>query len=119
MTVEKLLADDLIAALREATGRGVTIKLGGVSPDVGEQIREEIPGVETFESLWTWSDTAAGRLLLVDRRTTLLSALVNGANAERSAPRSETAVWGDGSSNGLVAVLKAIFAWRLGSQEDA
>jgi hypothetical protein len=66
-----------------------------------------------FESLWVWSDTAAGRLMMVDEKKTLVSALVNGADAGPSEPRSETAIWGDGDTNSLVVVLKAIFTWRL------
>jgi hypothetical protein len=66
-----------------------------------------------FESLWVWSDTSAGRLMMVDGRKTLVSVLVNGVDADPSAPRSETAIWGEGETNSLVVVLRAIFAWRL------
>jgi hypothetical protein len=66
-----------------------------------------------FESLWVWSDTAAGRLMMVDGQKTLVSALVNGVEADPSDSRSETAVWGEGNTNSLVVVLKAIFTWRL------
>jgi sugar-specific transcriptional regulator TrmB len=113
MTVEDLLTDDLIDELAAAAERGVSIKLGGVSNDVEEQIRDAIPGVSVFESLWIWSDTSAGRLMMVDGQKTLVSALVNGVDANHSDPRSETAIWGEGETNSLVAVLKAIFTWRL------
>jgi sugar-specific transcriptional regulator TrmB len=113
MTVEELLTEDLIEGLSEAADRGVSIKLAGISPDVQERIQAEIPGATIFESLWVWTDTSAGRLMLVDERKTLVSALVNGVDADRSDPRSETAIWGGGETNSLVVVLKAIFAWRL------
>ena len=113
MTVEELLTDDLIDALGDAAERDVSIKLGGVSADVQERIRDDIPGATMFESLWIWSDTPAGRLMMVDGRKTLVSALVNGADASPSDPRAETAIWGEGETNSLVAVLKAIFTWRL------
>ena len=71
-----------------------------------------------FESLWLWSDTAAGRLMMVDGQKTLVSALVNGSDASPSDPRSETAIWGEGDTNSLVVVLKAIFAWRLDTVES-
>lgn len=116
MTVEDLLTDDIVDELREAAERGVTISLGGVSADVQSRIREEIPGAELFESLWIWSDTPAGRLLMVDGSRTLVSVVVNGADAAPADPRSETAIWGSGETNSLVVVLKAIFTWRL---EDA
>ncbi len=110
MTVEDLLTDDLVDALSDACDRGVDIKLGGVSPEVQERIQEDIPNATMFESLWVWSDTPAGRLMLVDRQKTLVSALVDHKTAD---PRSETAIWGAGENNSLVVVLNAIFAWRL------
>jgi sugar-specific transcriptional regulator TrmB len=116
MTVEDLLTDDLITGLREAADRGVSIKLAGVSAAVQERIREDIPEATMFETLWVWSDTSAGRLMMVDGRKTLVSALVDGAD-DPSAPRSETAIWGEGEQNSLVVVLRAIFAWRLETAE--
>ena len=113
MTVEDLLTDEIIEALSTAADRGVSIKLGGVSSEVQEQIQDDIPGAEMFESLWVWSDTPAGRLMMVDNRRTLVSALVNGAESAFTHPRSETAIWGEGESNSLVIVLRAIFTWRL------
>ncbi|PSP32233.1 TrmB family transcriptional regulator [Halobacteriales archaeon QH_10_67_22] len=117
MTVEDLLTDEVIEALGETADRGVSIHLGGVSQDVQDRIQDTIPGATMFESLWVWSDTAAGRLMMVDGEKTLVSALVNGAEATRSDPRSETAVWGEGDTNSLVVVLKAIFTWRLDTGE--
>jgi sugar-specific transcriptional regulator TrmB len=119
MSVEDVLTDDVIEALSEAAERGVTIKLGGVSAEVQARIQDDIPGATTYESLWVWSDTPAGRLMLVDGRKTLVSALVNGSDASPTDPRSETAIWGDGETNSLVAVLKAIFAWRLGGEPSS
>ncbi|WP_324760502.1 TrmB family transcriptional regulator [Haloarcula sp. GH36] len=116
MTVEDLLTDDLLDVLSEAAERGVSIKLGGVSADVQARIQDDIPGATIFESLWVWSDTPAGRLMMIDGRKTLVSALVNGADASPADPRSETAIWGEGDSNSLVVVLKAIFTWRLDTE---
>ena len=117
MTVENLLTDEIIRALGEAADRGVSIQLGGVSQDVRNRIQDEIPGATMFKSLWVWSDTTAGRLMMVDGRKTLVSALVNGAGADLSDPRSEIAIWGEGDTNSLVVVLKAIFTWRLDTAE--
>lgn len=113
MTVEGLLTDTVIDALRDAAQSGVTVCLGGVSPDVQDRIQEEIPDVELFESLWVWRDTPAGRLMMVDDRQTLVSVLVNGADTTPMDARSETAIWGSGETNSLVVVLNAIFTWRL------
>jgi sugar-specific transcriptional regulator TrmB len=118
MTVENLLSEDVIEGLSEATGRDVSIKLGGVSEEVQDRIQDEIPGATIFESLWVWSDTSAGRLMMIDGRKTLISALVNGTDASPSDPRSETAIWGEGAENSLVVVLKAIFTYRLGQENQ-
>lgn len=119
MTVEELLTEDIIDALHDAADRGVTISLGGVSPAVQERIQDEIPGAGLFDSLWVWSDTPAGRLMMVDRTRTLVSVLVNGTDAALTDPRAETAIWGAGETNSLVVVLRAIFTWRLQNVEDA
>jgi len=113
MTVEELLTEDIIDALHAAAERGVTISLGCVSPEVQERIQDEIPGADLFDSLWVWSDTPAGRLMMVDGTRTLVSVLVNGKDAAPSDPRAETAIWGAGKTNSLVVVLRAIFTWRL------
>jgi predicted transcriptional regulator len=117
MTVEDLLTEDVVDALGDAAERGVTVTLGGVSGAVRDRIEAEIPGAELFESLWVWSDTPAGRLMMVDGTQTLVSVRVNGADAAPTDPRSETAIWGTGETNSLVVVLKAIFTWRLGNDE--
>lgn len=117
MTVEELLTDDVVDALGEAAARGVRISLGGVSADVQDQIRDAVPGAELFESLWVWSDTPAGRLMMVDGTQTLVSVLVNGTDAAPTDPRWETAIWGSGETNSLVVVLKAVFTWRLGADD--
>jgi len=113
MTVEDLLTEDIVDALRAAAERGVAIRLGGVSPAVQERLRNDIPGAELFDSLWVWSDTPAGRLMMVDGSQTLVSVLVNGEDAAPTDPRSETAIWGAGETNSLVVVLRAIFTWKL------
>ncbi|SEO90236.1 Sugar-specific transcriptional regulator TrmB [Halogranum amylolyticum] len=113
MTVESLLTDELIAGLSDAADRGVSIKLGGISPDVQERIQNDIPGAVMFESLWVWSDTSAGRLMMTDGDKTLVSVRVNGEDATQATSRSETAIWGEGETNSLAVVLKAIFTWRL------
>ncbi|WP_353633383.1 helix-turn-helix domain-containing protein [Halobacterium sp. NMX12-1] len=117
MTVGELLTEDVVDALEAAADRGVAIELAGVSPDVQERIQREVPDAELFESLWMWSDTPAGRLMMVDGETTLVSVLVDGDNGRPSTPESETAIWGSGESNSLVVVLRAIFTWRLGGAE--
>jgi sugar-specific transcriptional regulator TrmB len=113
MTVENLLTDELIAGLKDASDRGVSIKLAGISSDVQERIQEEIPSATMFESLWVWSDTSAGRLMMVDGDKTLVSVRMNDEDITLADSRSETAIWGAGETNSLAVVLRAIFTWRL------
>lgn len=119
MTVEDLLVDECLDALRAATDRDVRIRLAGLSPDVRANIQREIPGAEEFESIWEWSDMPAGRLLMVDQEKTLASVLVADDDEHPSEPRTETAIWGTGETNSLVVVLNALFTWQLvGTRDD-
>lgn len=117
MTVEEVLTDEVVTALADAADRDVTIRLGGVSPAVQARIHDEIPGADVFESLWLWSDTPAGRLLLVDGDRTLVS--VHSEDGGETGAVDETAIWGSGESNSLVVVLKAIFTWRLDDSPES
>ncbi|MDZ5812418.1 helix-turn-helix domain-containing protein [Halorubrum sp. AD140] len=113
MTVEELLDDECLEALRAAADRGVAIRLAGQSSDVRSRAQREIPEAETFESIWEWSDVSAGRLLMVDEKKTLASVLVSDDGAHPPEFREETAIWGTGETNSLVVVLKELFAWQL------
>ncbi|MDS0297185.1 TrmB family transcriptional regulator [Halogeometricum sp. S1BR25-6] len=119
MTVDELLSEEVLDRLRAASRRGVSIKVAGLSQPVRDDVREEVPGADPFESLWAWSETPAGRLLMVDREKTLVSVLVQGNGDHPPEPRDETAIWGAGETNGLVVVLKAMFTWELDAKSDA
>lgn len=107
---EGLLTDGVTGALRAASERGVDVRLAEMSPASTRRVHDAVPGATAFESLWDWSDTPAGRLLLVDERRTLVSVLVDGSAT--TGPRDETAIWGSGPENGLVVVLRALFGWQ-------
>ena len=113
VTVDGLLTDEIVRALRAASARGVSVKLGAMSEAVESDIREEVPDAELFDSLWIWTDTPAGRLLMVDETKTLASVLVPGSDTPSPESQEETAIWGSGSTNSLVVVLKAMFTWHL------
>ena len=113
MTVEELFGDEILEGLKQAAERDISIQLAGLSSSILDEIRVEIPSVEVFESLWIWSDTPAGRIMMVDGKKTLASVIVNGHDDHPRDPPSETAIWGSGKTNSLVVVLKAIFTWRL------
>lgn len=118
MTVDDLLTDEMVEQLRAASERDVSIRIANMSRDVEDDIREEVPDAEVFESLWNWSDTPAGRLLMVDGERTLVSVLVRGAGDQPSGAQDETAIWGSGETNSLVTVLKAVFTWQLDGNRD-
>lgn len=111
-TVGDLLTEDVLDGLADASDRGADVRVAGLADDVGDRIAERIPEARTFESLWVFSDTPAGRLLLVDGETTLVSVRTDDVSREDGAP-GETAVWGSGEHNHLSVVLRALFAWRL------
>lgn len=113
MTVEELLTDDVVAALSDASDRGVSIRLAAMSDSAETELEQVVPEADVFESLWAFSDTPAGRLLMVDETKTLVSVLVRGDDTQSSEPRNETAIWGSGEANSLVVVLKALFTWHL------
>lgn len=113
MTVADLLTEECLDALRTAADRDVTVRIAGSSPAVEAEITEEIPEVEPFESIWEWSDTPTGRLLMVDGVGTLASVFSPGDGDFPPKPRDETAIWGMGETNSLVMVLKALFTWQL------
>jgi hypothetical protein len=87
--------------------------------DVTEtEIRKQLPEAELFESLWDWSDTPAGRLLMVDGEKTLVSVLVPGNGDHPPETLDETAIWGTGETNNLVLILKMIFTWHLNGNRE-
>jgi hypothetical protein len=106
-----LLTDDVTRALRAAADRGVDVNLAGVSDGVEATVREAVPDAETFASLWTFADTPAGRVVMIDGRMTLVSVLADDGGA--ATEREETAIWGTGETNSLVVVLRALFTWQL------
>jgi len=110
MTVDELLTDDHLAALSAAEARGVDIHLGNVSADVESRVLDRVPSTKSFETAWKWAEEGAGSLLVTDRRTALVSVLVDRADASSI---EETAIWGTGERNSLVVVLRTIFTWRL------
>jgi len=116
MTVDELLTDAHVDRLRGAADRGVDMYIAGTSEDVESQLQDAIPSAKTFETLWEWADTPAGTLLVADESRVLVSVRADG-NGSRTV--DETAIWGTGRRNSLVVVLRAIFTWRLESNDLA
>lgn len=114
MSVGELLTEEVVAALEGAADRGADVAVGDVSADVEHRVQEQVPAATTFETLWDWSTTPAGRLLMVDREAVLVG-VFDGKEADGR--QLETAIWGRGETNGLVVVLRAMFTWQLDAEE--
>jgi sugar-specific transcriptional regulator TrmB len=106
MSVEELLTDEIVDALRTAEDRGVRVGLAPTDDAVRRRVRGAVEAVETVETSWDPTETPAGRVVLVDRERTLASVLVE----DGAGGREETAIWGSGETNSLVVVLRATFA---------
>jgi hypothetical protein len=90
-----------------------------MSQSVEARLEQDVPDAQLFESVWDWSDTPAGRLLMVDQKKTLVSVLVDGNSEHPPEPQDETAIWGTGQTNSLVVVLKALFTWQLDNDRES
>ncbi|EMA59364.1 TrmB family transcriptional regulator [Halorubrum lipolyticum] len=114
VTLDVLLTDAVVDALRSAADRGVAVRVSGMDFSAADEDGDRLPEGCGFESPRAWTGVPAGRLLMVDRRRTLASVLVDGTGEHPSSARDETAIWGAGETNSLVVVLKAMFAWLNG-----
>lgn len=108
VTVEDSLSEELVARLASAIDRGVSVRLGGLSPAVGQLVRTEPSGATTFEPRGLWSEARTGRLAVVDERSALVRA--SDGETDQSDRQNETAICGAGRANGLVVLLSAISA---------
>lgn len=118
MTAEEVLTEEIAESLARASDRGASIRLAEMSQSAETCLEREVPDAQAFESLWDWSDTPVGRLLMVDQEKTLVSVLVDGDGDHPPEPRDETAIWGAGPANSLVVVLKALFTWQLDGNRE-
>jgi sugar-specific transcriptional regulator TrmB len=119
VTAGELLTDEIAECLSTVSDRGVSVRLAEMSRSVESRLERDVPDARSFESAWDWSDTPAGRLLMVDQEQTLVSVLVDGGGEHPPDLRDETAIWGMGQTNSLVVVLKALFTWQLDDGREA
>jgi sugar-specific transcriptional regulator TrmB len=107
---------ELVARLGSALDRGVDVTVGTLdgSPD---GLRETLSGADVFSSGVGWiasssdaeDSTEIRRVMLFDRETILVSS----DHATDSDASEETAVFGHGFNNGLVAVLRRMLSSRI------
>lgn len=110
---ESLLTDDLVETLIDVDD-GVELILGALTKSLETQIRTALPHATTFVSGLEWlhgdktneSETAVGRLLLVDRSTILVSSIMPDSKVEQ-------AIFGEGFGNGLVVIARRLMAQGL------
>lgn len=107
LTVDSLLTDDILAQLRAASERGVTIRVANSTAATYERMQTAVPAAELVKTPWEWDEPPTGRLLFVDQETVLMSTLPSGDGP------NEIAIWGSGAENSLVVVLETIIAWWL------
>lgn len=113
-----LLTADLVEDLN-SVDEDVDLLVGALSESLQKTIQDEVPRAKTFVSGLEWlhgddgteSDTAIGRLLLVDRSSILVSTIVPGTGAEQ-------AIFGEGFGNGLVVIARRLMAQGLLTVRD-
>lgn len=113
LTTDGLVPADSLVHLRAATDRGVLVGVGSPHERVRERLQRAVPDAVVWEPRRDWFDPASrregrlGRLVIADRQAAMLSTL------DDSEGRTETAITGDGESNGLVVVLRNLVGSRL------
>jgi len=116
------LSEEFFRSLRDAADRGVSVRIGVLDEVTETSIRDDVGAAEVFLTKLPWfpkrSDSAAliTRLMLVDFDTVLV-----GTRAASDEPEhAEQAVVGNGSSNGLVVILRYLLrsGFLGGSEED-
>lgn len=101
---EDLFEPELLEALVDAHGRGATVYVGVPSEVLRAKIHDRLPASNVAVSdtpleAFTTDDSGPDRLLMVDRRTILLSARKEGLVPGRP---GETGLWSDSVGHGLV-----------------
>lgn len=121
---EDALTADLIGTLQSKQERGIDVIVGTLNERLLERVRADLPSAETFLSGLEWldqsssspdDDTVISRLLLVDRRTILVSTL---HESTHRSDEPEKAIFGTGFTNGLVVVARRLMATGLESPAD-
>lgn len=115
-----LLEEGCFARIEAALDRGVDVYLGSRDPVLRETVRERAPGAVLWEPRLDWLNLPAeeetvSRLVFADREAIMLGTL----GEKRSAGNyDEKAIVGEGSDNGLVALMRQLLDSRI-DQLDA
>lgn len=112
---EQAVSDGVNNHLFSATDRSVDVVVGAGSETLRTRFSESAPEIFVFDSAFDWltqseqnANISVGRLLLIDDESLLASTVVRSNGSVR-----ERAVCGNGSSNGLVYVLRGLLSQHL------
>jgi sugar-specific transcriptional regulator TrmB len=116
---ESLLTENLVETLDEVED-DIELLVGTLTSSLQEKVRAAVPGATTFVSGLEWlhganateDNTAIGRLLLVDRGSTLVSSIVPESKAEQG-------ILGEGFENGLVVIARRLMTRGLVPSRDS
>ncbi len=108
LTIDRVLSEEILTELRAASERGVAVRLANSTETGHKRLQTAVPAAELIEPPWAWDGPPTGRLLVTDHKTVLMSTLAENDGS------TETAIWGTGTQNSLVAVLTTIVEWWLG-----
>lgn len=118
------VTDGFYDALNEALGSGVRVIIGVADQAMQASIQDAVPAADVFVSDLSWlpvksnpGETLITRLLLVDKQTIV----VGSRPAEGKPEEAEQAVVGNGTSNGIVVILRHLLRSGLleGRSHDA
>jgi sugar-specific transcriptional regulator TrmB len=121
---EEALTSKVVETLRDERANGVNVIVGTLNESLQDRVQTQLPAAETFVSGLEWldaamddtgDDTVINRLLLVDRRSILVSTRhASGDGIETT----EKAIFGTGFTNGLVVVARRLMSTGLRSRSD-
>lgn len=112
---EAVFTDRLVARLRVAHQRGVSVVLGTTTEEIRDRVRDELPEAEVFVSGLEWlsgsmrsdDETEISRLVLVDESAILVSTF---HETPTGGHKHEQAVFGRGFDNGIVTIARRLMA---------
>lgn len=114
---EKLLERKVVSAFEDAVDRDVAVYVEVPTESLRSQIHEHLPSVKVATSdlpLDGFDQRVPGRLLMVDRKTILLSAQQDGLVPGQI---DETGLWGSEVGHGLVAWMRPLVVSRMDQLE--
>ncbi|WP_254544151.1 TrmB family transcriptional regulator [Halomarina pelagica] len=119
VAADSTLDPTILDRLAAADGRGVAIVVEVASEDLRERVEEAVPGAQVtvssgLERVDPVVEKWPGRLVTVDRRAVLASAI---EESHLPGVQEETAVWTRGSDHGVAVWMQELLEDRTGATE--